>query len=502
LGASKPSVVILLPGLGASELWSGATRIWPGTLFDCFAYPEDKLKILINEPLEARDILRDVAGLVTVYGSLVKFLNCLHYSEKRNPKNLFVFPYDWRQDLIATTGQLAGLVVQIFQFYQGQCEITLLAHSTGGMISRCLLESGLFDDALGEARKAVTQLITMGTASRGAPQALAGILGLARLLFLKPAQAARLAAAPKYPAAYQHMPSPLTTALWDVSPPLGPRDLYELGVTTKLGLSPGHVAAAANFWSTLSYPVAPSYPSTTGTRYFCFVGSHHDTLTGFLYDGSKNGSAAVTPRSVDDGGDEVVPIWSADPPGLQVEYVGGSHPFLFNDANLQKRLRQLLPSVAAIKGGPPRIVDEAIDASVDGFVIGGDWRAAAGRQLIVKLSVGGNSALKGDVVIERKPPPTIGMNDAEWRAQTSNPIRKIAIDLPAPPPAYLGVSIGEIAKFEPGLYSAYFVRKGRSKEAGMVAYFIVQGKAAEKSRRQGGQPKRSKPQLSKRKRAR
>jgi hypothetical protein len=85
--------------------------------------------------------------------------------------NLFIFPYDWRQDFVVTAGKLADFIVQICLPYNGKCSIILLAHSAGGLIARCLLEAGDFDDRLGTAGAAIASLITIGTPSEGAPEA-------------------------------------------------------------------------------------------------------------------------------------------------------------------------------------------------------------------------------------------------------------------------------------------------------------------------------------------
>jgi hypothetical protein len=479
VNAAEPSVVILLPGLGGSQLHSTTgENIWPGSLLELHNYPERKLKLLIeDDTLQATDVIRKVL-LCSVYGSLINFLETLGYSETAaggRPPNLRIFPYDWRQDLLKTTGQVAWFVRSVFDSFGGSCAITLLAHSTGGMLSRCLLESGRFDTVLGQAKGAVSQLITMGTAGRGAPQALAGILGIAGLMSLTPAQAKRLAAATHYPSAYQHMPAPRTTALWDVAAPNMPVDLYDASVGKRLGLLSSHVASAADFWSTLSWPLHPFRPP----RYFSFVGSHEKTLEGFLYDGSHSGSASVTRIETDDGGDDTVPIWSADPPGLQVQYVGGTHPFLFKDSLLMARLAKLLPRaasaarIAALEGPLKR----AIDTSVAGLVLRQD--RVQPHEVVVKLSIGPDATAKGELVIEYRLLPDGGpkFDEAQW-LRSPRLVRRIPVDLPSHGPQNYPVAIGKLGDFASGYYNVFFCRTRERKPAGQSAPFIVTGAAS------------------------
>lgn len=472
---SAPSVVILLPGLGGSELHSTTgENIWPGSVFEYHNYPDRKLRLLIeDDTLQATDLIRRVV-ICPVYQSLIDFLGTLGYSETtsgRRPKNLYVFPYDWRQDLLKTTQRLAELVVSVFEAFGHNCAITLLAHSTGGLLSRCLIESGRFDGTLRQAKAAISQLITMGTASRGAPRALAGILGAVGLLSLKPDQARQLAAAAHYPSAYQHIPAPRTTALWDASDPKLPVDLYDASVGARLGLLPGHVQAAADFWSTLAWPIHPF----KAPRYFSFVGSHEKTLQGFIYERSGTGSAAVTKLETDDSGDDTVPIWSANPPGLQVQYVGGTHAFLFQDSALLSRLAELLPpgsasatAVAAVQAPLGR----SIDASVAELVMRNDRRQP--REVVAMLSLGAEAVAKGELVVEHRllPSDPDRFDRAKW-LRTPEAVRRLPIDLPPLGPRHYPVAIGELGELPAGYYNVYFQRRGEKKAAGHPAPFIV-----------------------------
>jgi hypothetical protein len=228
-------------------------------------------------------------------------------------------------------------------------------------------------------------------------------------------------------------------------------------------------------------------------RYFGFVGSHKTTLGGFLYDGSGSGSASVTEIEIDDGGDDTVPIWSADPPGLQVQNVGGSHPFLFRDSRLLSRLAELLPpgsaavSVAAVQGPLAR----AIDASVAGLVLRKSRRQP--REVVVKLSIGPTAVAKGELVIEHRPLPSGGVkfDGAKW-LRSPQSVRRVRVDLPPLGPQHYSVAIGALDDFAPGYYNVFFRRASEKKAAGQSAPFIVAGEAAARPPRRGARPAKKK----------
>jgi hypothetical protein len=217
-----------------------------------------------------------------------------------------------------------------------------------------------------------------------------------------------------------------------------------------------------------------------------------------MYDESKSGAAAVDPLTIDNGGDNTVPIWSADPPGLQVQYVGGEHAVLFKDRLLKWRLSDLLPPVTSTGAAAAarRPAAGAIDASVDGLVLRDQGSASRAKHIVVRLSTGSDAVAKGGLIVEWRPAPRVGVAEAAWIGEPFRQIRKIPIDLSYPAPTYRGVTIGKLGDFKPGQYRAYFVQQG-GRVAGEVADFIFQGAAGNEPLRQG---RRSKAAAAKKRR--
>lgn len=78
-------------------------------------------------------------------------------------KNLFEFPYDWRNDNVYTAEKLKEKIDEIKE-KTGLPAVDIVAHSMGGLLARQYIES----DAYGND---VNQLITLGTPNKGAPEA-------------------------------------------------------------------------------------------------------------------------------------------------------------------------------------------------------------------------------------------------------------------------------------------------------------------------------------------
>jgi hypothetical protein len=315
----------------------------------------------------------------------------------------------------------------------------------------------------------------MGTAGSGVPATLGGVLGLEGFLILNAKQAAKLAAAPKYPAAYQHLPSPGAATLWDASASRLPVDLYSTAVARKLGLDEPHLASAVDFWSKLAFPPCPP----AGPPYFSFIGTQQLTLTGHGYDGNSSGAAALRRQDSEDGGDGTVPIWSASRPELASLYVGGEHSKLFDEAQLQAVLLELIPPAPTakkmLKAALKKRMDQAIDLSPRHPVFrAGGSGVGAPAKISVSLRIGLSAKLAGNIIVERKGPPGKGQDQHAWLREKLAHFRTIPIELPSPPPSYIAISIGNIADFTPGQYCVYFLPKEHKEPAGRCANFIIQ----------------------------
>ncbi len=184
LGAPQPQPIktplILIPGIGGSELKVKQDTNWSetdghGGIFT-HNYLKDE-KVWINE-LEALkpgnddyfDILRlnsdgqtspenlEITGniLSRSYQSMINFFVSNGYEMN---KTLFIFPYDWRQD-ISTIDPLLDQKIDLVKSQTGSQKVDIIAHSMGGLIARAYIQ---------DPQKAlkVKSLVTLGTPNLG-----------------------------------------------------------------------------------------------------------------------------------------------------------------------------------------------------------------------------------------------------------------------------------------------------------------------------------------------
>src|SRR5687767_10085566 len=152
-------VAIVVPGIMGSELRLGGELIWPGP-FQSLVFAFDRMDALLSDDVVATDVIRSYS-ISKQYGALLEDLERCGFDERGSLPTLFAFAYDWRKDNALAADQLADLVDVVFDQHRGQAELSLIAHSMGGLVSRCYLESGRFDGRPGF--KAVRRLLTLGT---------------------------------------------------------------------------------------------------------------------------------------------------------------------------------------------------------------------------------------------------------------------------------------------------------------------------------------------------
>src|SRR5262249_30480830 len=153
-------------------------------------------------------------------------------------------PYDWRKDNFEAAGRLADKLDEIVTIHGNNSEISLVAHSMGGLVARAYLESGSFDNRPGHP--AVKLLLTLGTPHRGAPMALLAALGKEKRLFLSRDQVAQVANDPRYTALYQLLPPRHEPFAWDrtVHARASIVDVYDPQTASRLGLRLENLLAA------------------------------------------------------------------------------------------------------------------------------------------------------------------------------------------------------------------------------------------------------------------
>jgi len=208
----------------------------------------------------------------------------------------------------------AKLARDLDQLASAGAEVTLLAHSLGGLVSRAALE---LDQADGVGwRAGVRLLVTMGTPHRGAPVALVHALGQQGMLGLAASDIRTLAANPSFPSTYQLIPTGDAFGFWSRqagTEPLQPLDVLQPNL---FQLGPENVRAAIDLHRALA------------------------------------AGPALDPVKVDDGGDGTVPVWSGVYPGAQFQLDGDSHIRTFRNASLLATLAELLEVAPQLRAAP------------------------------------------------------------------------------------------------------------------------------------------------------
>jgi pimeloyl-ACP methyl ester carboxylesterase len=351
----KP-IVILVPGIMGSVLElkhaNGSSEvIWPGPVSSLvFAY--NKMNELLLPELEATDIIRRVS-LSKQYEQIINNLGKCGFREDTQPPTLFVCAYDWRKDNALSARVLAAKIDDAVAQHGGAAEVTIIAHSMGGLVSRYYLESGNFNAQPGFA--AVRNLITLGTPHRGSPLALTAALGQEKRLFLSAAQVKKLVNDSRYPAVYQMMPPPDEPFAWMDGPlnAYSQVDIYDAGMVQALGLSAPNLQSALDFHAKLDISKRPKVNGKP-MRYFFFTGTRQSTHSAVkVLDKETNPkSYEVVTWELEDAGDGTVPIWSASITGVQGQPVGGEHSTIYRNGLLLQTLGALLGKPGVLAPAP------------------------------------------------------------------------------------------------------------------------------------------------------
>jgi pimeloyl-ACP methyl ester carboxylesterase len=335
-------VVVLVPGTMGSELFDGRKCVWPGSVLELFL-PYSHMASLRKPALRVGDIIRNVS-ISTQYADLVQALGRCGFREGSTPKTLYVFPYDWRKDNALAAALLADLLDTVEANSGAGVDVNLVAHSMGGLVARCYLESGTYSGRKGF--KSVRRLITLATPHRGAPVAMSGALGREKHLFLSGAQTRELSSDPQFPALYQLMPPRGEPFVWNQDPNarLAPLDPYDAAIAAKLGLSVQNLQAAEKFHRLLDVSRKPQ-----GIGYFFFVGTQQQTMTEFRVKiAAAGGVSDLFSVEREDGGDGTVPSWSAGQSPIQSAAVGGDHGTIYKARGLLQVLATLLGQDGAL----------------------------------------------------------------------------------------------------------------------------------------------------------
>jgi len=226
--AEQPPL-ILIPGIMGSRLRDKSTgqELWPGGIWRIAFHHYGELALQIDSDtldgspgnIEAFALADTAAGqhfYDTIIATLIdsgSFQLTTPGTPVRDPvtRHLYVFPYDWRLDNVATARKLSALIDQLRVDYgRPDLKVDIVAHSMGGIVSRYLLEFGTEDildrdDApitMAGASK-INRLILLGTPSLGSANTIENMIDGAKLVFerITPETLATL------PSVYQLLPN-------------------------------------------------------------------------------------------------------------------------------------------------------------------------------------------------------------------------------------------------------------------------------------------------------
>ncbi|MGH8129717.1 MAG: esterase/lipase family protein [Steroidobacteraceae bacterium] len=184
--------VILIPGVLGSRLARGdnGLELWPGSTRKLLTSGYLELALRIDpETLEPVDDglvasgLFDAAAGQDFYRRIVRELREVGGYRLSEPgraavhrrARLYVFTYDWRQDVVATVRKLDELIEQIrFDYGDPVLRVDVIAHSMGGLIVRYyerygtmdVLESNTFP-VTGTGNSKLRRMVLLGTPNQG-----------------------------------------------------------------------------------------------------------------------------------------------------------------------------------------------------------------------------------------------------------------------------------------------------------------------------------------------
>ncbi len=225
--------VIVLPGITASTLVDqyplDAQTLWSAVLnkeYERLSMHPDDPRYEAVEPA----LVRAERAFSMIYTDLVRALRYELTARADRPTPVFLFPYDWRQDLRRSATDLHDFVQEaiartaLLRHYKGFAErdprVDLVCHSMGGLLACEYLANF-------KARARVRRVATLGTPFLGSLEALVKLLtGMGNLSGAVPHEREREAAR-SMTSIYQLLPS-YGGALLPVGDPPPPADLFRL----------------------------------------------------------------------------------------------------------------------------------------------------------------------------------------------------------------------------------------------------------------------------------
>lgn len=375
------TAIIFIPGILGSELLLNGEKVWPPSLVEIITGYQ-RLASLMDPNVEAGDPISKVF-VKDFYGPLQSDLQKIANSINAR---FIAFGYDWRKSITESAHNLSELInAQVID--QGE-EITLVAHSMGGLVCRYLLESGEFVHQ--PWFNQIQRLVGLAVPNLGSPLALVRALGLKGSVSLSGSDIIKISSDKRYPSLYQLIPPPNHSILWRVKGAnIEPLNHFDTSIVKELKLSEDNMTYTQQTWEKLNFANKPK-----GVEYTFLGGTGHSTVTRVELRQRKHLKIVEDP----DVGDGTVLLWSSIQGQYQNAVAPGSHENFFCNSPAQELLFNIF---GVLKPQRPFSVGEeripAIDISTQSTTY------APGDEIdIIALPLAPATKIEGIALLERR----------------------------------------------------------------------------------------------------
>ncbi|OJJ21069.1 hypothetical protein BKI52_10890 [marine bacterium AO1-C] len=363
-------ILVLIPGTTGSTLihkdqpYNPLVTQWPAKVIIYAKLGQKKaaLRLLEDDSLVAgQPIMHGLSG-PSAYLNFIHYFEQMHGFQSKNfraldslkgtlpTKLLVAFAYDWRVENEKSALELQKTLNQIDSIYKNDYEVYLVAHSMGGMVGRCYLETGIAkNDAV---LNNISAFITLGTPHLGAPLALNAILGN-----MQNFRSVNLGTVIQqfvddsdFPSTYQLLPLADDHFVEQGDEKYGVFSESQPNVNQVLvedySANPQNFDSAIEMFAQLNYKYSSSIP------YYLIAGKDNHNGTQLTY--TYNGQSSISPdKGQLNMGDGIVPVTSAafegaGVPSENIFYFDGGKPNvpfhldLPGDQSIQKKIASLM----------------------------------------------------------------------------------------------------------------------------------------------------------------
>jgi pimeloyl-ACP methyl ester carboxylesterase len=438
--------VVFVPGiLGTKLLSADGEEIWPPTWDENIAGYKRTDQLLADD-VRPGEIIRSVY-CYDFYKPVLQQLRDLGFAKNGNNKSLHEFPYDWRLDLETTADSLELLLRQVEA--DGADTIAIVAHSMGGLIARLALERK--GDADETWKYKVDKFISIAVPHRGAPLALARVLGLDTAFGISKEDFKRIGNDERYPSGYQLLPAPGEDAIWDQTDGgLNTLNIFDDSTIVRLGLNPKMLERTKFVHTILDANRKPTH-----VRYFHFAGTGHETMTRINITKNRNGPLAPTdyvPTLTPDGGDGTVPLMSQLDGSQQRQTVVNEHAHVFRGSPFKRVFYRLFGSDIGLAledvDRPSKLTVQVAEPVIE-----------ADRDFLATISADPPATdIRGKLVLERVNKVQQSISPSSDVAQITGPTGQVdRISIPVPrisEPGYYRLSFkGKLEMEEPAVFA-------------------------------------------------